>query len=229
MDDPFGILANKAYKGGDIQKSLSNLPGFVWSKYPGEKHLPGHNYTGPGTRLDLRLERGEDDQLRPKPGEEPINRVDAASFRHDLAYSRHSDIASRHEADRLMIAELDAIQNPTLRERIERALVKKMLQTKLMLGQGLDDKLTKEEIENIFKEHRKQRPQQFVSVKVFGKDHIWSIDLIKLPPDPPATEEERGKSKKLKQRMLSVQAENKVIIMLQLLSIFILDMDGLFL
>ncbi|ESP02101.1 hypothetical protein LOTGIDRAFT_157250 [Lottia gigantea] len=32
-------------------------------KYPREKHLPGHNYTGPGTRLDLRLDKND----KPKP------------------------------------------------------------------------------------------------------------------------------------------------------------------
>ncbi|ESO82645.1 hypothetical protein LOTGIDRAFT_155659 [Lottia gigantea] len=42
--------APKTYFGsGDIQKSLGSLPGFPWAKYPGEKHLPGHNYTGPGS------------------------------------------------------------------------------------------------------------------------------------------------------------------------------------
>jgi len=25
-----------------------------WSRYPGEMHLPGMNFAGPGTRLDLR-------------------------------------------------------------------------------------------------------------------------------------------------------------------------------
>ncbi|ESO85518.1 hypothetical protein LOTGIDRAFT_155005 [Lottia gigantea] len=56
--------APKTYFGsGDIQKSLGSLPGFPWAKYPGEKHLPGHNYTGPGTRLDLRLDKND----KPKP------------------------------------------------------------------------------------------------------------------------------------------------------------------
>jgi hypothetical protein len=31
------ISSSKA--GGDIQKSLNNLPGFPWAKYPFEKHL----------------------------------------------------------------------------------------------------------------------------------------------------------------------------------------------
>ncbi|ESO86700.1 hypothetical protein LOTGIDRAFT_166975 [Lottia gigantea] len=43
--------APKTYFGsGDVQKSLGTLPGFPWAKYPGEKHFPGHNYTGPETK-----------------------------------------------------------------------------------------------------------------------------------------------------------------------------------
>ncbi|ESO87074.1 hypothetical protein LOTGIDRAFT_154564 [Lottia gigantea] len=85
----------KTYFGSDIQKSLGSLPGFPWAKYPGEKHLPGHNYTGPGTRLDLRLDQND----KPKPGEEPGNRVDAAALKHDILY-RNKDITSRHEAEK---------------------------------------------------------------------------------------------------------------------------------
>ena len=36
----------KQYFGGDIQKFSSKLPGFVWSKYSGEKHIPTYNYLG---------------------------------------------------------------------------------------------------------------------------------------------------------------------------------------
>ena len=39
---------------------------------PGEKHLPGMRYCGPGTRLDLRLDEGGN----PLPGNEPKDRVD---------------------------------------------------------------------------------------------------------------------------------------------------------
>ena len=48
------ILNN--YFSGDIQKFSQNLPGFLWSRYPGEKHIPSYNYLGPGTRLDIRLQ-----------------------------------------------------------------------------------------------------------------------------------------------------------------------------
>ncbi len=51
----------------DIQDFLSKLPWFVWAKYPVEKHLPGYNYCGPSTQLDLQL----DEHQNPKPGEKP--------------------------------------------------------------------------------------------------------------------------------------------------------------
>ncbi|ESO92897.1 hypothetical protein LOTGIDRAFT_162376 [Lottia gigantea] len=41
----------KTYFGSDIQKSLGSLLGFPWAKYPGEKHLLGHNYTGPDDKI----------------------------------------------------------------------------------------------------------------------------------------------------------------------------------
>ncbi len=71
-------------KGGsfDIQNSLSNIPGFSWSKYKSEKHLPGYQYLGPSTRLDIRLDEND----IPKTGEEPINQTDAIAYQHDLAY-----------------------------------------------------------------------------------------------------------------------------------------------
>ncbi|ESO91498.1 hypothetical protein LOTGIDRAFT_153940 [Lottia gigantea] len=122
--------APKTYFGsGDIQKSLGSLPGFPWAKYPREKHLPGHNYTGPGTRLDMRLDEND----KPKPGEEPVNRVDAAALKHDIL-SRNKDIKFRHEADKQMIIELENIPNPTFKERMERALIIKLLKAKMKLA-----------------------------------------------------------------------------------------------
>ena len=62
----------KKKQGGDIAAKLGNLPGTPWAKYLGEKHLPGYNYCGPGTRLDIRL----DNQDQPKTGEYPVNAID---------------------------------------------------------------------------------------------------------------------------------------------------------
>ncbi|ESO82651.1 hypothetical protein LOTGIDRAFT_155664 [Lottia gigantea] len=80
----------KTYFGSDIQKSLGSLPGFPWAKYSGEKHLPGHNYTGPGTRLDLRLDQYD----KPKQGEEPGNLANDA----DLARVR---VVARNTIERV--------------------------------------------------------------------------------------------------------------------------------
>ncbi|ESO92996.1 hypothetical protein LOTGIDRAFT_162020 [Lottia gigantea] len=136
----------KTYFGvGDIQNSLGSLPGFPWAKYPGEKHLPGHNYTGPGTRLDLRLDEND----IPKPGEEPVNRVDAAALKHDILY-RNKDVTFRHQADKQMIDELENIPNPTFKEKLQRALIIKLMKAKLKLDTlkqqltALDTKITDE-------------------------------------------------------------------------------------
>lgn len=126
-----GVTLKSFWKGGDIQKALGSLPG--WGKYSKEKHLPGHVFSGPGTNLEKRLNADD----TPKADSIPINRVDLAAYHHDLAYRDNKDIESRHAADRKMIQELDAIENPSFRERVERMLVKKALQAKMFLGQGV--------------------------------------------------------------------------------------------
>jgi len=89
--------------------------------------MPGHMFTGPGTRLDMRLNSDN----TPKSWLRPINHINKASYRHDLAYAKHSDVANRNEADRKMIIELDDIKKPTMRERVERSIVKQILKTKV--------------------------------------------------------------------------------------------------
>ena len=104
------------YKGGDIQRFSDKLPGLPWAKYPGEKYLFKHSFTGPGTRLDLQL--NSDDT----PITKLIYRVDATAYKHDLVYRDHADLESRHIADLQMIQELESIPNPTFREKLERAM-----------------------------------------------------------------------------------------------------------
>lgn len=61
-----------------------------------ELHLPGgYRFCGPFTRLQTRLRRGDT----------PINGLDAACLRHDLAFSRFKDVASRNVADRRLAEE----------------------------------------------------------------------------------------------------------------------------
>jgi len=97
---------------------------------PGEKHLPGMRYCGPGTRLDLRL----NDDDTPRPGNEPIDRVDRAAMEHDIAYTKHRDLRGRHAADKEMIQKLLKIKKPTRRERCERCLVIPILFLKQLIA-----------------------------------------------------------------------------------------------
>ena len=100
---------------------------------PFELHLPGHNFTGPGTRLDRRL----NPDLTPKYWSKPINRVDTAAYHHDLCYAKHQDRKARNYiCDRNMLRELDEISSPTLRERLERGLVRNLINTEANLGLG---------------------------------------------------------------------------------------------
>jgi hypothetical protein len=97
---------------------------------PFEKHLPGMRYCGPGTRLDLRL----DGNGKPLPGNEPVDRVDEAALKHDIAYSKHEDLRHRLQADGEMLQDLFDIEQPTCRERAERCFVVPIMFLKRLIG-----------------------------------------------------------------------------------------------
>ena len=61
--------------GGSFLNTLVN-------KLPFELNLPGHNFTGPGTKLYKRL----NPDGTPKEWSKPINRVENAAYHHDLCY-----------------------------------------------------------------------------------------------------------------------------------------------
>ena len=62
----------------------------------------------------------------------PINRVGNAAYHHDLCYSQHDDTKTRKEVcDKSMLGELNGIANPTLRERIDKAIVGKLIDAKV--------------------------------------------------------------------------------------------------
>jgi len=69
----------KKQKGGDFTSSLNKVTKrikLLWAKFPGELHMPGHMFTGPGTRLDMRLNSDN----TPKSWSRLINRIDKASY-----------------------------------------------------------------------------------------------------------------------------------------------------
>ena len=127
------FIRDKVQKGRDFVNSLNAFTGRVklpWERFSGEMHLPGNNFTGPGTKLNNRLKVDG----TPKSWSRLINRVDSAAYRHDLAYARHADTAERIVAEKKMIKELDAIPNTTLKERMKRTVVKPILKTKVNFG-----------------------------------------------------------------------------------------------
>ncbi len=90
------------------------------------------NFAGPGTRLDLRL----NENCIPKQWSYPVDRVDLAAYNHDLAHVQHSDTANRNVADNIMLNQMNSSPNPTMREKIERAIIKPIIAAKAKFGLG---------------------------------------------------------------------------------------------
>ena len=122
----------KAQKGGSLlNKAINNLPF--------EMHLLGHNFTGPCTKLKKRL----NPDLTPKKWSEPVNRVDKAAYHRDLCYLKNNDTATRNAVcDENMLKELEDIYNPTLRERLDKSIVSKLIGTKVKFGMEVKKKKT---------------------------------------------------------------------------------------
>ena len=150
------------------------------SKLPFEIHLPGHNFTGPGTRLGRRL----NPDGTPKEWSKPINCVDTAAYHHDLCYAKNQDRKTRNEVcDREMLRELDQITNPTLKERVDKGIVRNLINAKVNLGLSLKspsgtikwtDKLAEELYKLAKKKFRKRK------VIFTGIDKIWAADLVDM-------------------------------------------------
>ena len=125
-----GMIKTQFVKQDAVGGGIMN--GFI-NKLPFEMHLPGHNFTGPGTNLSKRL--NEDGS--PKAWSKPINRVDEAAYHHDVCYANNKDTGVRNRVcDRNMLEKMDGIYNPTLRERLDRSIVSKIMGTKMQLGMG---------------------------------------------------------------------------------------------
>ena len=129
--------------GGDLQSQITGnkfLNKFTTTPY-GEFYLksfnifnktnPVHSFTGPGTKLDIRLENYDDimDHYNetgklditpiPKDFSHPINRIDQAAMIHDVKYIS-SNLQDRHKADVDLIHANNNITSPTAREKLER-------------------------------------------------------------------------------------------------------------
>ena len=117
----------KSSKGGSVLNKMIN-------SLPVEMHLLGHNFTGPGTKLNKRLNA----DLTPKEWSKPINRIDKAAYHHDICYLKNNDTETRNRVcDANMLEEMKNIYNPTIRERMERGLVSTLIGTKKRFGWGV--------------------------------------------------------------------------------------------
>lgn len=122
-----GASPTKGTQGGLILNKVINT-------LPFEMHLPGHNFTGPGTNLKKRF----NPDLTPKEWSKPINRVDNAAYHHDECYLINKDTKTRNKVcGSNMINELDGIVNPSLRERLDRSIVDKIISSKMNFGMGI--------------------------------------------------------------------------------------------
>ena len=80
------------------------------------------------------------DDGTPKSWSQPVDRVDQAAYYHELAYNEYKDTENRNIADREMLQQLDSIENPSIREKIEMAIIKPIINTKQRFGLGLKDR-----------------------------------------------------------------------------------------
>lgn len=103
---------------------------------PFEMHYPGHNFLGPGTKLNKRL----NEDLTPKSWSQPVDRDDEAAYRHDICYLKNKDAKSRNECDKAMLKDLENIINPTSSEKRHTSIAKAIIGTKARLRLGLQKK-----------------------------------------------------------------------------------------
>lgn len=100
---------------------------------PFELHLPTYHFCGPGTRLDVRLARGD-------PG---INVLDAACKEHDLAYrasKRDNKPELRRAADEILFRKaMQRVTSPhaSVAEKLAALVVAGAMKGKLMIGGGI--------------------------------------------------------------------------------------------
>ena len=110
----------------DIHKVIGYLPrpkkGWV---------LHGHKYTGPYNPLHEQLDEND----LPIVGQEPFNKVDEISMRHDICYRDHPD--AKAKCDDLFLEELDLLEPFDRREKRDKFIVKKVIGTKKRLGLGI--------------------------------------------------------------------------------------------
>ena len=93
-----------------------------------EFHLPGYNYWGPGTKLSERLDSNDN------PITQPVNDIDRACMKHDIAYRDYKNLRLRQKADVKLIHDLNRLDNLKLTEKYTRGLIKTAIKGNVMFG-----------------------------------------------------------------------------------------------
>ena len=102
-------------RGGAKERSRRQTGGKVdlqkWiNKLGVEFHWPGCQYMGPGTKLAMRLKRGD----------LVINRLDKLAKQQDIDFSKAKSLADKHIADRKIITGIQRFGENIMTERIPR-------------------------------------------------------------------------------------------------------------
>ena len=98
-----------------------------------EIHLPFHNFIGPFTKLDKKLDSNDN----PKKGFEPYNRVDKISMLHDICYRDTPKFKDKNKiCDKEMLKNLREIKPIGIREWIDKKFVQGVIGTKHFSGLG---------------------------------------------------------------------------------------------
>ena len=149
----------------DIHKIIGYLPrpekGWV---------LPSHKYTGPYNPLHKQLDEND----VPIIGQEPYNKVDEISMRHDICY--RDKPREKNKCDKVMLNELDALEPQNRREKFDKFITTKVIGAKNKLGLGI--KWTNRLANELHKPIKKKFKKRYVFVR--NVDDIWAADLIDL-------------------------------------------------
>jgi len=114
-------------------KSGRGLVNSIINNLPFQAHIPGYKYLGPGTHLDLNLEKSV----------KPANKLDEAALQHDIAYSKSNNLDDRHAADyRLQEDAWKRVTSPdsSLGEKATAWAVTNIMKAKRALGAGVGGK-----------------------------------------------------------------------------------------
>ena len=142
-------------------------------------NLPGQNITDPGTKLYNRL----NPDGTPKEWSIPIIELTTQLITMIYVIQNMMTTKTRNEVcDKTMLGELNGIVNPTLRKRIDKSIVGKLIKAKMNFGLGYPVKkilkFTNDLAEELYKPVTRNFQRRRVNVN--SVDEVWAADLIEM-------------------------------------------------